>query len=168
MTAASNSRSAPVQPSAGTAGGSSTTPGNLLQRLRAAHSAFMGGCNESVATDPHGIVAWAHGEIAGANFSRMADDDDGWRVAMQCRVLGNPMIRPTPASRDELVRRISKAWPELDPSEVQRLMSHMDARTQAVLLSPSRGQDQAELSKARGSWVHGWRLDARDTEAATR
>lgn len=160
-----HSRLSPVQPSANTAGGDNT-PRTLRQRLRAARDAYVGEVAEVVPTDTRGIAAWAHAEIAGSNFSRVADDDEGWRIAVQCGILGNPLLRPTPESRDELVRRIRKAWSELEPGEVQRVLAHVDARIQAVILAPSRRLDQAEHNKSRRSWVHGWQYDVHDAEAS--
>lgn len=162
MTAGTNPCAAStVQPRTDARGGHAA-PRTFLQRLGAA----LGVATEAAARDARGVVAWAHGEIADASFSRLADDDDGFRIAVQCRSLRHPLLRPTTDARDELVRRIHAAWPELESDEVRRLMAHIDARVQAVLVVPSRRADQAELNRARKSWVHSWRFDAHDDEAA--
>lgn len=161
MNAATNPRAAStVQPRADARGGN--TPRTFLQRLGAA----LGIDTEAAARDARGVASWAHSEIADASFSRLADDDDGFRIAIQCKSLRHPLFRPTTDARDDLTRRIHAAWPELESDEVRRLMAHIDARAQAVLVAPSRRADQAELNRARKSWVHSWRFDAHDDEVA--
>ncbi|MEA9756705.1 hypothetical protein VDG64_16585 [Xanthomonas campestris pv. raphani] len=109
--------------------------------------------------NPAGIFAWSMAEIAGANFTRMADDDDGPRVAIHLPLIGNPMWRANAESETEIERRIRKAWPELEADQVRKLMAHVAARVRAELMKPSQSAMQEEQREAlRGNWVHGWRL----------
>ncbi|WP_420009726.1 hypothetical protein [Xanthomonas sacchari] len=138
-----------------------TAPLSLAQRLAAANAAFRG----KPVADLAGIVAWAHAEVATASMIRMADDEDGPRLAIALRELGNPVFRQTCAAREEMERRVQCAWPELPANEVRRLMAHLDARVRAELLRPARGPEQQELAASCRGWVNGWRFDAHDMEA---
>ncbi|WP_237384571.1 hypothetical protein [Xanthomonas campestris] len=102
------------------------------------------------------MFAWSMAEIAGANFTRMADDDDGPRVAIHLPLIGNPMWRANAESEPEIERRIRKAWPELESGQVRKLMAHVAARVRAALIQPVRGDDQEEHGP-RGSYVNRWR-----------
>jgi len=114
--------------------------------------------------DFRAIVAWAHEEVVQASFCRLADGEESPRVAIQCRLLGNPLWRRDQKSHDDLLGRIRRAWPEIPEEEVHRVLAHIDARAEAALAGPSRGKDQAELDRARSSWVFGWRFDRHDAE----
>ncbi|QNH13094.1 hypothetical protein [Xanthomonas sp. SI] len=132
----------------------------LLQRLDAARRAFLGGGE----VDARSVAAFAHSAIAGATVSRLADDEEGPRVAFHLGGNASLMWRQDTEARAEMERRIRAAWPELPKSEVQRVLAHIDARVHAALLRPSRGDDQ-QSHRPRG-WVNDWRFDAHDAEAA--
>ncbi|WP_017907852.1 hypothetical protein [Xanthomonas sp. SHU 199] len=139
-----------------------TAPRSFVGRFAAARAAFFG----AEAPDVAGIAAWAHVEIASVSIGRLADDDDGPRLAIQCAALRHPLWRPSSDAREEIERRVRHAWPELPADEVRRVLAHLDARVRAELLRPARGPDQQEVAPSRRSWVHGWRFDAHDAEVA--
>ncbi|MGX1996575.1 hypothetical protein ACWJKH_13715 [Xanthomonas axonopodis pv. cassiae] len=140
--------------------GAVRSPRTFFDRLTAAWQALIEEAAEVVPFKPNpaGIFAWSMAEVAGANFTRMADDDDGPRVAIHLPLIGNPMWRANAESETEIERRIRKAWPELEADQVRKLMAHVAARVRAALIQPVRGDDQEEHGKRRG-WVHGWRHD---------
>ncbi|AGH77155.1 hypothetical protein QT562_15240 [Xanthomonas citri pv. citri] len=126
----------------------------IFERLTSAWQALT--ADVTPLPDPAGVFAWSMAEIAGANFTRMADDDDGPRVAIHLPLIGNPMWRASAESEAEIERRIRKVWPELEADQVRKLMAHVAARVRAALIQPVRGDDQAEQGK-RGAYVNRWR-----------
>lgn len=113
----------------------------------------------------NGQMAAAHAVIEAASITRLSDDDAGYRLAVHCHELGNPMWRSD--CGEEIAKRIARAWPALNDSDAARLISHLAARVQVAVERPSRDRARMrDASSKRGSnWVNGWRVDAHDLEA---
>lgn len=113
----------------------------------------------------HGQMAAAHAAIDAASISRLSDDEDGYRLAVHCHDLGNPLWRP--GCGEEIAKRIARAWPALEEADASRLISHLASKVQIVIERPSRdrGRMRDAPNRARDSWVNSWRMDAHDLEA---
>lgn len=112
-----------------------------------------------------GQMAAAHAVLEVARITRLSDDGEGFRLAIHCSELFNPMWRA--GCEEDLVKRIQKAWPALTESDCKRVFAHIEARVRLAIEAPSRDRHRMPDADAnrRSSWVNSWRFDSHDLEA---